>query len=254
MIDERMERLMHDVLDGSATAEQAARLDAWLAEHPEARARQREIQAMFASLDRVPMVDAPQDLTARVLAALPASAARDGSATRDASPWPFRRRALAFGVPVALGLALGIAVWMGRHPEIGDGERGWTAAEMAPPGARRAEALHLGTARASAAAWTDGGLTRVSLDLHGDATARLEMTFAAESVEVVSVERAGADAGDAYTGPGLVRLTSSARGARWIATLRPTPGAQVVVTLRLADQAVRTFVDVTGPLGPGAQP
>jgi hypothetical protein len=67
MIDERLERLMDDVLDNSATAAEAAHLDTVLARDPEARARFEELQGMYRVLAEVPEETPPSDLRTAVI-------------------------------------------------------------------------------------------------------------------------------------------------------------------------------------------
>ncbi|MBI4364418.1 MAG: hypothetical protein HY568_03225 [Candidatus Latescibacteria bacterium] len=58
---------MNDQLDGVATPEDSETLKRHLAESPEARAKFRELGEVFASLNRVEMVDPPSDLRQNVL-------------------------------------------------------------------------------------------------------------------------------------------------------------------------------------------
>lgn len=67
MKDKDLRRLMNDQLDGVATPEDSERLKRHLAESAEARTRFRELGDVFASLNRVEMVDPPSDLGQNVI-------------------------------------------------------------------------------------------------------------------------------------------------------------------------------------------
>src|SRR5579863_4595461 len=63
-------RLMHEVLDGAASAGEARELDRRLADDPEARAQFDELERLFAELNRMPKALPPEGLLASVLAKL----------------------------------------------------------------------------------------------------------------------------------------------------------------------------------------
>jgi hypothetical protein len=64
-------RLMHEVLDGAASADGTRELDARLANDPEARAQFDELERLFAGLNTMPKALPPEGLVAAVLAKLP---------------------------------------------------------------------------------------------------------------------------------------------------------------------------------------
>jgi hypothetical protein len=60
-------RLMHEVLDGAASADDARELDRRLADDPEARAQFDELERLFAGLNTMPKALPPEGLVAAVL-------------------------------------------------------------------------------------------------------------------------------------------------------------------------------------------
>ena len=70
MIDREYERLLHEVVGGTASPKDAARLEAWLATSEAGRQRRRELEALFAVLGAVPRVAPPAALREGVLAAV----------------------------------------------------------------------------------------------------------------------------------------------------------------------------------------
>jgi hypothetical protein len=60
-------RLMHEVLDGAASADDAQELDQRLADDPEARAQFDELERLFAGLNTMPKALPPEGLIAAVL-------------------------------------------------------------------------------------------------------------------------------------------------------------------------------------------
>lgn len=67
-----LQRLMHAVLDGEATADEAAALHSALAASPAARDEFERLTRLFDALDRMPRQYPPEGLVAAVTAALPA--------------------------------------------------------------------------------------------------------------------------------------------------------------------------------------
>ena len=64
-------RLMHEVLDGAASAEEARELDRLVAADPAARAQFEELKRLFASLKTMPQAAPPEGLVTEVLARIP---------------------------------------------------------------------------------------------------------------------------------------------------------------------------------------
>ena len=63
-------RLMHEVLDGAASADEVRELDRLLAEDPEAGAQFDQLERLFAGLNTMPKALPPEGLVAAVLAKL----------------------------------------------------------------------------------------------------------------------------------------------------------------------------------------
>ena len=80
-------RLMHEVLDGVASADEARELDRRLADDPEARAQYTELQRMFAALNSMPKAQPPEGLVAAVLAKLPRQHRRRDRLRQLSSRW-----------------------------------------------------------------------------------------------------------------------------------------------------------------------
>ncbi len=114
MIDERLERLMDDVLDGSATAADEARLQSELARDAEARAHFEELQHVFRMLAAVPTAAPPETLRPRVMEHVRAAAPRGRRSIVMAARPAFVRLAFAFAsgaVVSALVLVVALAGW-----------------------------------------------------------------------------------------------------------------------------------------------
>jgi hypothetical protein len=114
MNEKELWRLMNDQLDGVATPEDSEALKQHLARSPEARVRFRELGEVFASLNRVEMVDPPSDLTQNVVRSI----RRDGARAPARAGWletiveAFRvRPALRFAYPFAAGAGIAIVAF-----------------------------------------------------------------------------------------------------------------------------------------------
>src|SRR5476649_1279081 len=64
-------RLMHEVLDGAATAEEARELQSLLAHDPAGRAEFEDLRRVFVGLNTMPNALPPAGLVASVMARLP---------------------------------------------------------------------------------------------------------------------------------------------------------------------------------------
>jgi anti-sigma factor RsiW len=80
-------RLMHEVLDGVASADEARELDRLLANDPEARAQFNELARLFAGLNAMAKVHPPEGLVAAVLANLPRKHRRRDRLRQLSSRW-----------------------------------------------------------------------------------------------------------------------------------------------------------------------
>src|SRR5258707_7118232 len=80
-------RLMHEVLDGAASVDEARELDRLLADDPEARAQFGELARLFAGLNTMPKALPPEGLAAAVLAKLPRQHRRRDRLRQLSSRW-----------------------------------------------------------------------------------------------------------------------------------------------------------------------
>jgi len=80
-------RLMHEVLDGAASADEAGELNRLLADDPEARAQFDELERLFAGLNSMPKALPPEGLVAAVLAKLPRQHRRRDRLRQLSSRW-----------------------------------------------------------------------------------------------------------------------------------------------------------------------
>jgi hypothetical protein len=199
MNDDALEQLMHDVLDGVATAEQRAELERRLASDPSARERYRSLEAVFETLGRVSMVEAPGDLHPGLMRALDGEPRREGgwiAALADA----FRARpAPAFAMAAVSVVALGLLLWSGaaRRDAFLAGDPPVTGT-MARPQAAAAAALESGTARVRIALDARRGALVATLSGSAPAGAELRFVLRAEP-DAVTLDGRGAElaAGDA---------------------------------------------------------
>jgi hypothetical protein len=114
MNDKELRRLMNDQLDGVATPEDSETLKRHLAESPEARARFRELGEVFASLNRVEMVDPPSDLAQNVVRAIrrPAASAPARTGWLAMLAGAFQTRpALQYAYPFVAGAGIAIVAF-----------------------------------------------------------------------------------------------------------------------------------------------
>lgn len=100
-----IERLVHDRIDGIASAADEAKLDAILASDPELARRARELTDVVAGLRSLDREQAPADFTRRVMDRV--ESARGGAARR----WSWRMAGPALMAAAAIVVA---ALWIGR--------------------------------------------------------------------------------------------------------------------------------------------
>jgi anti-sigma factor RsiW len=128
--------LMYVVLDGEATPEQQQDLERTLAADPAARARFTELEALFASIDRLPELDAPRGFVDAVMAKVggrfsqPSGASRVSGAGHRKTTFPggthmssngtFRRRTIWAGVAVAAVAAIFVGQYYFDIPSTGE--------------------------------------------------------------------------------------------------------------------------------------
>jgi anti-sigma factor RsiW len=120
MIDKTLETLINETIDGTASPEDSARLQAALAADDEARAFFEDLQRLDGLLNAVPVVDPPAEVKKGILRRIDRTAAR-APAPAPAAPTMgaggfsfgnvFARFRPAYGFTFAGGIAAGIAVF-----------------------------------------------------------------------------------------------------------------------------------------------
>ncbi len=124
MADAELLALIHAEIDGELDVVQRGELARRLLADPAARALRDELRDLCARLDGVGQVDPPDELSARILRALPSHAA-----PLRVSRWPAQRwRYAALAAGVVAGIALVLHTVHGPNPSSTD-----LAGTMAPP-------------------------------------------------------------------------------------------------------------------------
>lgn len=168
-MNERLERWMDEVLDGTASREDAERLEQALARDPEARARFEELRAMFNALVAVPAESAPEGLRASVMADVTRTTRerRAAAPLRPSGRPAFVRVALAFACGVAVTALAGTLMIGGGIRQDGLSFQG-TMLHLRP-----ATPLALGAPEANLVArlTQDGDAVRADVDVRGAASA-----------------------------------------------------------------------------------
>jgi anti-sigma factor RsiW len=193
MIERDEERLIQDVLDGQATPADAARLEAWLGTSEEGRTRKRELEELFAVLDRVPFAELPEGLASEVEEAVRARAAsgkRTGVHERRLG-MPRMRLALVF----AMGIVAGVIGWgavTGILNPSGPGRERVVGTMMPTPvpgeGAVR-RSWSAGDTRIAAVAWRAGTSRWVRIEVEGNTPANVELGFDSAQLSPVAVRQ-----------------------------------------------------------------
>ena len=136
MIDEKIEAMVHEEIDGVATTEDRARLREILERDPEVRAYFEDMKSLVGTLSRVRLEEPPATIKAAILRFVKARETdRRGMEFRprpaaEGSRWyreilaAFNRRpAWGGGIVFASGIAIGVAVFslLGRSPVLDTG-------------------------------------------------------------------------------------------------------------------------------------
>jgi anti-sigma factor RsiW len=252
MNDVAIEALMHDVLDGTATAEDQARLQQRLAADPALRERFTVLQDLFETLNRVPMVEPPAGMHAELMQSIQSEAGRTRTpgwmaALADA----FRARPVpAFAMTTITVGALALLLWSAadrRDTLVAGGESPVTGT-MAPPATPRAALLESGDARIRIELGREGGSLLATVSGEAPSGATLAIGF---GPGVPTLRGAGAELLDSGVEPGRVGLRLSGHvdaALRFDAPVRVT--GDVDVSLVTADGVVEREVS-TGPGGNG---
>lgn len=241
MSPDELDDLLQEALDGSATAEQRARLEAAMAS-PEFAARRAELELVFARLAAVPAAEAPSGLREGVLRRL------SEAATPDLRPGA--RRTLAFrgtlraALPFALGFAAGAIAFVG-----------WSEGPWRRTGEQSAATMSPGTSQSAALAWRAG---RSEITVRGERrgerqTLRLlaRSTSGSEAVELrydpartslAALRQADARPTGLEALPGRVRFEPGRHGEYVIELVQSGGGAPVQVVVQTeAGESVRTL-------------
>ena len=205
-------QLIEDVLDGAATPEQEARLQARLADDPAARRSYLERVALFEALaTKSEWVEPPADLAAGVLREIRKGPNPSPGASGAFTSWrdAFRRRPVlswAFAIASSAAvIALAIAVGIGPAPWSSRGSLPVTGT-MAPPDAGGSwlqadrAVLTAGGAQATLTVFTQRGGLMVGVESHAPARAELELGYDRAAVSVARI--------DGPQGAGRIRATS----------------------------------------------
>ena len=94
MLPDESERLLQEVLDGTASDGERARLESWLKSNPAGRDRRTELEILFRELSAVSPAPVPADLRERVIDEIRRRAARPAS-FENQQPRASRQRTLA---------------------------------------------------------------------------------------------------------------------------------------------------------------
>ncbi len=238
MIDRDHEQLIQDVLDGQATAAQQARLEAWLATNEEGRTRMRELEGLFATLDRVPFAELPVGLASEVEQAIRARAPSRAPAFRRPS-WvaaPRMRLAMVF----AAGIAAGVIGWgaLTGILQPGGAGRGSLVGTMMPatpaPRASRSKNWSAGGTNVEATTWRAGTSRWVQLVVAGRAPAEVELRFDASLLSPVAIRQSDPSARVAVD-PGRILIRVPSRGRFTFELGQPGPAGSIRVIARAAD-------------------
>lgn len=175
MKDREMERLMNEQLDGTATPEDAERLNRALESREDVRAEYKKLGGVFAVLSQVGMEDPPVELKQGVLRAIrerESAPAREGWLEAIASVFrgrPAFRYAYSFAAGAALGV-LAFALLTGNFlARPGWDSRSFSGAMIPPPDAAsyqhissRDFPLRVGRVQAETLSGRDGVLARIT--------------------------------------------------------------------------------------------
>jgi hypothetical protein len=213
MNDVGIEQLMHDVLDGAATAEDSARLEQRLAADPALRARFTELQDLFEALNRAPMVEPPAGMHAELMQTIESEAGRTRTpgwmaAFADA----FRARPVpAFAMTAVTIGAVALLLWSGanrRETLVAGGDAPVTGT-MAPRATSRAALLESGDARIRIELRREDGALVATISGEAPSGATLGIDFGTAVPGVPALFGAGAELLAAGIEPGRVGLRLS---------------------------------------------
>lgn len=248
-----LDRLIRNSLDGTATADETARLDATLASSDAARRRHHELLALFQTLQRVPLADPPADLQSRVLAALPSTpparirigwleALREGL-----SGPPVARLGFTFAAGLAAG-AIAFAAWNGTLTARTSGDLQHATGTLSPaPKAGAALDWQLGEAAVRVA---NPDPRRLLVEIAGSGDAEVSLECAAPGFGASAVRSSRPASSHVLLEPGRVRL-SGAAGTVFELEIpeAASPGMPLHVTARSGESRAEDDLPVRGRPG-----
>lgn len=211
MLHEDLVELMTVALDGSASPQQLERLEAHLKSDPEMRRVFEEVSAAGRALERRGVAEMPPHLRAEIRERIRLEARRS---TRSRAGWleAFRRRPVlglfpAFAAGAAAGILIMSLIHGGDFP--GSGGRQPLSGTIGPlPNASKAVSLgRFGLGDTEAAAWTDGALVTVDLDLSRGSGDPVYLDFDPSALRVQTIQWPCGSSGLVHTGSNLVVVT-----------------------------------------------
>lgn len=223
MNDLQIEQLMHDVLDGVASAEERSVLEQRLAVDSGLRERFDELSGMFHALNAVPLVEPPADLHAGLMRRIEGEAGRTpGSGWWSAFADAFRARpAPAFALAALAITAATLALWTGvdrRSARLTGGDSP-VVGTMAPPAGAPPTVLASGDASVSVTALIADGSIVVTLHGAAPSGASLDVETGLPGIDVAIEGRGASLAGlGAETGRISVTLEHDVRARLSIRT------------------------------------
>jgi hypothetical protein len=253
MIEPEIIERMNLVIDGVATPAQRAKLDEYLATHPDARSYYDALSQLVRRLHADPIPEPPAELEPRILDAIhqtPAFApARD---SEPSTPWlkgflaPRLRPWSTFGLGLATGVFLLAAIQWGR-PGFWDAARdinpshvsGSMVSERAPLGSIPVE-TEAGSVSGSAAIYAAGREVAVEVRLQSTVAVEWTVAFDPDAWTLLRVERHGVATSAFAANRGIVRGLHTGEGAVTV-TFAGSPEAAQAVVIKILEGGQPVF-------------
>ena len=253
MIEREHEQLIQDVLDGQATPAQAERLKAWLSTNEEGRTRMRELESLFATLDRVPFAELPEGLANEVEQAIRARAASRGAAVGRLPAGGFAPR-MRLGVVFAAGIAAGVIGWGALTGVLNPGAPGRerVVGSMMPAAAARAGAVQgawkAGQARVEGVTWRVGKARWVTVQVRSGEPVEIELRFDPGALSPAAVRQSD-PAARVVVDAGRIVLGSPAAGEFSVEFGEQGVATPIQVTVRAGEASAAG--ELPAPRSPG---
>jgi hypothetical protein len=200
MNTDRLERLAHDELDGTATTSQIAELKAMLAQSEEARIRYEEIRQVFQFLGDQRPLEPPSSLKTSVLAAV-----REQAAPAPRIGALGRVKPLGYVCAFAAGALVVLALTSGAHFAGARGDAAISGA-MTPVRGRALDrqTVEWSGGSAECATWRSGDRVTAILTIRGGQWTEMDLAFDPALVSVVQARPPRT--ARIWMAPGRVRL------------------------------------------------